>query len=68
MAMHSEYALERMNPATTDSHPRKSAFRNSAAPPIHPSAFIIPPSSTTHSPTPVPILIVPGAQGAKAIS
>ena len=39
-----------MNPATADSHPRKSAFRNSAALPIHPSTFIIPPSSTPSLP------------------
>ena len=57
----SKTTLERMNLATTESHPRKSGSRSSTGSLLHPF-------STPHSPTPVRVLAVRGAAGAKVIS
>jgi hypothetical protein len=53
--------LRRMNLATTESHPWKSGVRSSTGSLLHPL-------STPRSPTPIRVLTVHGAAGAKAIS
>jgi hypothetical protein len=47
---------------------RKFPSRPHADLPIHPLSFRIQPSSAPHSPTPVPVLTVSGAAGAKVNS
>ena len=56
-----------MNVATTEPHPKKSALRSSVASALH-TLFAPRSPQTAHSPTPVPILTVSGAAGAKANS